>query len=613
MDRKESKVKFKLMLTIFFIFIFSGAFIVYNQYQDLNSNVFNQMEKLNQLVKQNYIVRLEKLKETTSVQTDVMLSKEGLAEAFANGDREKLYQYSKHFYTYFQKQNKYLKIMTFRLQDGTTFLRTHKPEMYGDKLNKSRKIIIATNETQKRQYGFEIGKLKMTYRVVTPIFYNNKHIGLVEFGIDPEYLTKDLEDIFQTKYALIVKKDDTQVLLDKSKIEKSQNNHGYVLAKSDEIFKKLFYKVDIKQQKNIIDFNDTKYSIYTNIDLLDYENKSTAKILLAYDMKSYIEKTNQLFLNSVIKISIMIIVVFMVLNYGFNYFIKSIEEQQAQLEELNENLELKVESRTEELKENFKQLEMAQIEINNTSNLASLGRMVAGISHEINTPVGLSLTGITYLQDETNKLVQLYNSDKMSEDDFTDYLKNSNEIIGSININLNKAAHLVRSFKQVAVDQSSHEVRLFNLKDYIDDILLSIHHITKKVKFKLNIQINIDEKLTINSTPGSFSQIITNMIINSIIHGFKNYESDKIGNIVIGAYIEDDILYFEYKDDGLGLNNKHLNKLFEPFFTTNRDNGGSGLGTHILHNIIVENLKGEIKAFSEPNRGLLYKITIPLK
>ncbi len=168
-----------------------------------------------------------------------------------------------------------------------------------------------------------------------------------------------------------------------------------------------------------------------------------------------------------------------------------------------------------------------------------------------------------------------------------------------ISINLQKTAHLVKSFKQVAVDQSTEEKRKFNLKDYLNEVLFSLSPITQKTN--LSIILNCDENLVINSYPGAFSQVISNLIINSIRHGYKEKQ---VGTILIIAskYI--------YKDDGCGISKENLEKIFDPFFTTNRKAGGTGLGLNIIQNIIVKNLNGTITCMSEKNHGVEFTIKI---
>ena len=291
-----------------------------------------------------------------------------------------------------------------------------------------------------------------------------------------------------------------------------------------------------------------------------------------------------------------------------------IKEVQHEVQELNEHLEKKVDNRTRELKEANDELQNTLMELKETQNylihaekMASLGDLVAGVAHEINTPVGMSLTGITHFIDITNELNETYLKDEMSQDDFEKYLKYSLELSNSINSSLVKAANLIRSFKEVSVDQSSDAQRTFNMKDYLEEILLSLHHEIKRKKH--NIHIDCEDDLVITSCPGSFSQILTNLIMNSFIHAFKG---NIVGNIIIEVQRDNDILFLTYTDDGRGIAQENLSKIFDPFFTTNRQDGGSGLGLNIIFNIVNTTLKGKIECSSLENIGVEFKIIIPL-
>jgi len=271
-------------------------------------------------------------------------------------------------------------------------------------------------------------------------------------------------------------------------------------------------------------------------------------------------------------------------------------------------LEFTVDMRTKELKENIENLKVTQNQLVESEKMASLGGLVAGVAHEINTPVGISLTGITHFQHITTELKKLYEENNLSQDEFEEYIKTSYEIANSVYKSLTRAVEQIRSFKQVAVDQSNEHIRNFNIKEYIEEVLLSLHNRLKKTKH--NINIHCDENLNINSFPGSFSQIITNFIMNSLIHGFKDIEK---GNIDIYAKKIDDNIEIIYKDDGIGINKTNLKKIFDPFFTTNREGGGSGLGLNIVYNIITNRLNGNIKVTSEINKGTKFIITFPTK
>ena len=261
-----------------------------------------------------------------------------------------------------------------------------------------------------------------------------------------------------------------------------------------------------------------------------------------------------------------------------------------------------------EVDEKYKELERTTNQLIQSEKMVALGGMVAGVAHEINTPVGMALTGITHLQDETDTLKKLYEAEDMSQEEFEEYLEDSIQIHQSINVNLNKAANLIKSFKQVAVDQSSDEDRKFNFKEYVEEILTSIHNETKKTNHQ--IIVNIDKSIEIYSNPGSFSQIITNFVMNSIIHGLKDVGN---GIIEISATKDQNKLILIYKDNGSGLTDEVKKKIFDPFYTTNRKNGGSGLGMNIVYNLITQKLHGTIDIKSEMNQGVEFIVTIPLQ
>lgn len=275
------------------------------------------------------------------------------------------------------------------------------------------------------------------------------------------------------------------------------------------------------------------------------------------------------------------------------------------------NLEQQVTKRNEELEDSNHELEMSiqnlkktQEQLVTSEKMASLGGLVAGVAHEVNTPVGIGLTGITHLIELSKKLKKKYNSEKMSQVDFEEYLKTVEELSVLINSNLERAAELVKSFKKVAVDQTSEVKRKFNLKEYIEEILSSIYNITKKTKVKIDIISK--QQIKINSYPGAISQIITNLIMNSLIHG---YHKDDIGLINIELIKDNNKIKIIYKDDGTGIAKENLTRIFDPFFTTNRENGGSGLGLNIIYNIVTNTLGGTISCSSELNEGVEFIIT----
>lgn len=250
---------------------------------------------------------------------------------------------------------------------------------------------------------------------------------------------------------------------------------------------------------------------------------------------------------------------------------------------------------------------LAQKELLGAEKLAALGGMVAGIAHEVSTPIGIGVTAASFLQEQTREFGERYASGQMRRSDMEAYLRAASETSGSLALNLQRAAGLVQSFKQVAVDQSSDEWRRFKLKEYIDEILDSLRPRLKRTEHV--IDVSCPDELELDSYPGAFSQILTNLIINSLIHGFENLATGRIEIVACRAGNE---LLLDYRDNGCGMNAEQVKRVFEPFFTTRRGRGGSGLGMHIVHNLVARKLHGRIECHSTPGAGVQFLIALPL-
>ncbi len=294
------------------------------------------------------------------------------------------------------------------------------------------------------------------------------------------------------------------------------------------------------------------------------------------------------------------------LEIALNNMIEKIAHSMANLDTLNKNLEEKVSERTITLQKSLNDLKQAQDQLVESEKMASLGSLVAGIAHEINTPVGVSLTGISHFQYLLEKIESAYRKDDLEEAQFEKFLSNAKQVSASVHISLERAAEMVSSFKQVAVDQSSEQKRVFNLKENIEQVLLSLQSQLKP----RNIQVEFlcTDDVEINSYPGPFSQIVTNLITNSLIHGFSKEEK---GIISIHLQESENEIGLTYQDNGKGMNSETKTKAFDPFYTTNRENGGSGLGLNIIYNIVTQKLKGNITLDSEPNQGSKFTIIVP--
>ena len=269
---------------------------------------------------------------------------------------------------------------------------------------------------------------------------------------------------------------------------------------------------------------------------------------------------------------------------------------------------LALQSTNKELEKSLSDLSKAQSHLIETEKLASLGELVAGVAHEINTPVGIGLTGISHFSHITESINSKYDNKTMSKSDFEKYLEQSTSVAQLVHKNLERTAELVSSFKKVSVDQTSEKKRQFEMNEYVNEILISLSNILKNTK--IDIKLNCPPSLEIYSYPGAFSQILSNLIINSNIHGFPNQEA---GIIDISIELTVKTLTIVYRDNGKGISKKSLPKIFDPFYTTNRENGGSGLGLNIIYNIITNQLAGTIQCESEPSHGVEFTISYPVE
>lgn len=265
-----------------------------------------------------------------------------------------------------------------------------------------------------------------------------------------------------------------------------------------------------------------------------------------------------------------------------------------------------LQEKNRELEMTLMHLGMAQNELVRQEKLASLGALVAGIAHEVNTPLGICTTAVSLLMEECRRLRESFSRTQLAEPALRSFFESSDELLAVLSSNTLRASGLIRSFKQVAVDQSSEQVREIAMAEYIEDTLRSI-----RPKFKRTghtIAVDCDPALRLRSIPGALSQVLTNLVLNSITHAFEHTDS---GRIAIAVARDGEEVVLDYRDDGIGLAPPALRRLFEPFYTTKRDRGGSGLGTNIVYNLVTGKLGGRIEVDSQPGKGLHYAIRLP--
>jgi signal transduction histidine kinase len=287
-----------------------------------------------------------------------------------------------------------------------------------------------------------------------------------------------------------------------------------------------------------------------------------------------------------------------------------VNKRTEELSEVNTLLEKQNEElirQKEELQSTLEYLQKTQEQLIESERMAALGGLVAGVAHEIITPVGIGVTAISNLLEEVQKMAELYKKDEISRKDFKEFIQSTHDAGNLIQKNLERTASLIQSFKQVSVDQVSEQQRVFKIKSYFDDIIRSL---SPKFKHKdITFRIDCDERLEVNSFPGTYAQIFTNLLLNTFTHGFHNREK---GTVAIKAIQNNNMLMIEYRDDGIGINGKDLPHIFEPFYTSDQRKG-TGLGLNIVHNLVNQKLQGNISCESEPGKGVIFRIEIPEK
>lgn len=295
----------------------------------------------------------------------------------------------------------------------------------------------------------------------------------------------------------------------------------------------------------------------------------------------------------------------------FNSMLAEIEDRDDEVVQAREELQAQVEQTTQAYNQQqitMQRLIETQKQLVQTEKMASLGGLVAGVAHEINTPVGVGVTAASTLLTRSKELEKQYKAQELTATALSQYVAMAVQSSGIILKNLSNAAELIHSFKQVAVDQTSSERREFNLAEYIDEVLLSLRPKLKTTHH--NIEVECPPDIELYSYPGAISQILTNFIMNSLIHGF---EGKNDGHINIKVERVSNEIHLHYADDGTGIAEEYKKKIFDPFFTTKRGSGGSGLGLHVVYNLVTHTLNGQIAMESEAGKGISYNIVFPMQ
>ncbi|BEP30018.1 sensor histidine kinase [Helicovermis profundi] len=260
------------------------------------------------------------------------------------------------------------------------------------------------------------------------------------------------------------------------------------------------------------------------------------------------------------------------------------------------------------LEKSLSELKLTQKELIIREKLAALGELVAGVAHEMNTPLGICITLNSYMEDISSKINKNFCEKNLKKSELSDYIRDIVDSTEIMQTNLEKTSKLVVGFKRLSTDQNTEEKRVINIKDYINKIINALSPIVEKNGCK--VDIDIENNLVFETYPGIISQIITNLITNSISHGFDNKVN---GKIFIKIRRLNKNIIIDFYDNGKGIDSQYKDKIFNPFFTTRRNEGNIGLGMHIVFNLVNQKLKGTIKLVDNEGKGVHFEIIFPDK
>jgi len=273
----------------------------------------------------------------------------------------------------------------------------------------------------------------------------------------------------------------------------------------------------------------------------------------------------------------------------------------------NTRLFTEVQERTRQLTQSLEDLRAAQGSLVQTEKLAALGRLVAGVAHEINTPVGTSLTVASAFIGKTKRFEADVASGDVRRSILTEYIAASREAASQIMINLGHAVDLIQSFKQVAADRNVSDRRRFDLAQVTEQVVKGLRFGLRSEN--LDVSVECEPNLAMDSFPGPYGQVLTNLVLNSAVHAFPEGVRGSV-HIAAQASSKDDVEVL-FTDDGCGMSPEVKRQVFDPFFTTRRDQGSTGLGLHIVHNIVTNRLGGRINLETRPGAGTKIRIVVP--
>ncbi len=602
------KHHYKILLALFILIYMSGySLITYDANKRVEQHLVDKMENTfiqYKLIYNTYKKNIKLIHKEITKNQQILAIYENLNTQNKDTSRQKLLEIVQPFYDNAKKYG--VKQLHFHLGNNESFLRMHRADKFGDNLSDIRYSVKYVNKRHKFTSGFEQGKIIHGFRFVYPIkSMEGKHLGSVELSIGTKAFEEMFENTLFVNSNFIVNKKISQ-----DKIFEAEIHKHYV----DSLESPLYL-----QGKNQALINKKMLSYITN-NLQGYQNSIQVKLQEKRAFAIELQTNAGYFVKSFIPIKNIkekkVVAYFITL--GESLYLKELHKDTLILKfslliltlmilyVIHRNLNYAHELQ-EEVKRKTKELRESQQRVVQAEKMASLGMLITGVAHEVNTPIGLSITAITSLIDDTKSLQSNYENQTMDESEFSDYLEKSSKTTKIIFVNLVRTAQLVKNFKQLSTNQNLSDLVEMDIKPYVDSLLISLESKLKEKNVK--VELSIEENLKITSYADVLPQIFNNFIANSLTHAFT-----KIQNPLISIDIKkkDANIVIHYSDNGVGIEEDLLKKVFDPFYTTNRGAGNSGLGMHVIYNLISEKLDGTIDITSEIDKGVEICVTLPV-
>ena len=478
-------------------------------------------------------------------------------QAVKDHDRDFL---ATHFTSVWQTMNEQFGVKQFQFHtpESASLFRLHMPSSFGDPLSGFRRTVVEANQLLEPTKGIESGVAGIGIRGVVPIFSNNQHVGSVEIGFAfDEAFIKSLEVKFDAIISV------------------------YLTSSSGQ--EEVFYPGK----------NNTNNSVTISAPLKDYSKTEIGFIDVTCCETSF--NTSR---NIVITSTTLVILLIGVMWFITKKIEHRLERKRSLLKQKNEELEQKV--RKEKVMFDY---------LTKQSRIASLGKLVSSVAHEINTPLGVIVTSTTSLSDKVNEILEQFNEGELKKSDLQNYWQYSGEALTLVESSAKRLSELINNFKQLSVSNNSREVSDFSLYQVALSVVNS--YATDIRETKVSVDIEIPESLTFRGVYLDFIQIFQALLSNAFSHANK---TGTLQNIRICGNASDGILNIAVIDDGSGIPNEQLNDIFEPFFSTSKSDLSTGLGLSILHNILTLKLSGSVRAESPVTLGggTVIQIQIPV-